>query len=228
MRRSDPPCRVRKPVLTHGGRAVRQFRGVLLLFLLGSAAGATPAFSAAESPSVPTDRPVSYEAFGAVGDGVADDLPAIVEAHAFANARGLPVRSRPDATYHLGRRALTAIIATDTDWSTSRFIIDDTDVENHRESLFAVRSLLEPVTLSIPRLSRDQERLDLQPPRDCWVSVENDRQRRYIRRGLNQNNGTPQRDCFILRRDGTIEGAIDWVPEGVRPSIIFFLPAVAC
>ena len=219
MRRSDPPCRVRNPVFTQARPAVRQLRvgvrGALLMFLLGSAAGAVPAFAAAERPSVPNDRPVSYEAFGAVGDGVADDLPAIVEAHAFANAHGLPVRSRPDATYHLGRRALTAIIATDTDWSTSRFVIDDTDVENHRESIFAVRSLLEPVTLSIQRLSRDQRRLDLQPPRDCWVRVENDRQRRYIRRGLNQNNGTPQRDCFILRRDGTIEGAIDWDYETI-------------
>ena len=44
---------------------------------------------------------------------------------------------------------------------------------------------------------------------DCWVRVENKGKRVYIRRGLNQNNGTPQRDCFILRRDGTIEGAID-------------------
>jgi len=52
------------------------------------------------------------------------------------------------------------------------FIIDDTDVENHRASLFAVRSLLEPVTLSIPRLTRDQRRLGAPPPRDCWVQVE--------------------------------------------------------
>jgi len=183
----------------------------LLILLLGAAAGVAPVFAATKAArNVPTDRPVSYEAFGAVGDGVADDLPAIVEAHAFANTHGLPVKTRPAATYHLGRRALTAIIATDTDWSTSRFVIDDTDVENHRASLFAVRSLLAPVTLSIKQLTRDQQRLDLQPPRDCWVRVENNRKRLYIRRGLNQNNGAPQRDCFILRRDGTIEGAIDW------------------
>ncbi len=36
------------------------------------------------------------------------------------------------------------------------------------------------------------------------------RQRRYIRRGLNQNAGVPQHDCFILRRDGSVEGDIDW------------------
>lgn len=170
-----------------------------------------PVLRAADrNPAVPTDRPVTYEAFGAVGDGKADDLPAIVAAHAFANTHGLPVKSRPDATYHLGRRALTAVVATDTDWGTSKFIIDDRDVENHRLSLFAVRSLLEPVKLSIRRLTRDQRQLDVRPPRDCWVLVESSRRRVYIRRGLNQNKGTPQRDCFILRRDGTIEGAIDW------------------
>jgi hypothetical protein len=205
------------PLLTIGGRrlAPRLRREVahraLVTILLGLAAGAGSAVFAEEAKSaVPTDRPVSYEAFGAIGDGVADDLPAIVEAHAFANTHGLSVKSKPGATYHLGRRALTAAIATDTDWSTSRFVIDDRDVENHRASLFSVRSLLKPVTLAIPVLTRDQRRLDIRPPYDCWVLVENNRQRRYIRRGLNQNNGSTQRDCFILRRDGTIEGAIDW------------------
>jgi hypothetical protein len=186
-------------------------RGVLLIAFLGATAGMVPVFAATKGMlPVPTDRAVSYEAFGAVGDGVTDDLPAIVEAHAFANTHGLTVRSRPDANYHLGRRALTAVIQTDTDWGTSRFVIDDTNVENHRVPLFAVRSRLEPVKLTIRRLNRDQRRLDVYPPRDCWVRVENNRKRIYIRKGLNQNNGTPQRDCFILRRDGTIEGAIDW------------------
>jgi hypothetical protein len=186
------------------------YRLSLARFWVFFLAGALVAFAAGDEPAVPTDQPVNYEAFGAVGDGVADDLPAIVKAHAFANAHGLPVKTKAGATYHLGRRALTAIIATDTDWGASLFIIDDTDVENHRLSLFSVQSLLEPVTLTIPRLTRDQRRLDVLPPRDCWVRVENSNKRRYIRQGLNQNNGSPQRDCFILRRDGSIEGDIDW------------------
>ena len=185
-------------------------RGVRLMVLIWAAGSAAILAATQSKPAIPTDGPVTYEAFGAVGDGTADDLPAIVEAHAFANTHGLPVKSKPGATYHLGRRGLTALIATDTDWGTSRFVIDDTDVENHRASLFAVRSLLSPVTLSIPRLTRDQRQIEVRPPADCWVRVENNRKRVYIRRGLNQNNGTPQRDCFILRRDGSIEGAIDW------------------
>ena len=32
------------------------------------------------------DDIVTYEAFGAIGDGVNDDLPAICEAHEYANA----------------------------------------------------------------------------------------------------------------------------------------------
>ncbi len=156
------------------------------------------------------DKFIAYENFGAVGDGLTDDLPAICQAHAYANQHGLRVRTRPDATYHLGGRARTAVIATDTDWNTSRFTIDDTQVEDHKVPLFEVRSMLAPEPLYIARLTRDQTRLDARPEHDCHVLVENNALMHYIRRGLNQNHGVPQHDCFILRRDGTVEGAIDW------------------
>ncbi len=55
----------------------------------------------------------------------------------------------------------------------------------------------------------------MRPERDCYVVVTNNKIKRYIRRGLNQNSGTSQRDCFILRRDGSIEGDIDWDYETV-------------
>lgn len=158
---------------------------------------------------------VDYEAFGARGDGVADDLPAICEAHAYANEHRLPIRTNPAATYHLGQQALTALITTDTDWNTSRFTIDDTEVEDHRSSLFEVRSLLAAEELKIDRLRRDQKQVDARPEHDCFVLVENDNKRVYIRRGLNQNNGAPQHDCFILRRDGSIEADIDWAYDEI-------------
>ncbi|MEX0886494.1 MAG: hypothetical protein WD009_08660 [Phycisphaeraceae bacterium] len=158
---------------------------------------------------------ITYDAHGATGDGVTDDLPAICRTHAYANEHGLAIRSRPDATYHLGSRALTAVIATDTDWNTSRFTIDDTQVEDHKTPIFAVRSLLEPLALQIGRLARDQKQTDARPDVDCHVLVENDNRRRYIRRGLNKNAGVPQHDCFILRRDGSIEGEIDWDYETI-------------
>ena len=159
----------------------------------------------------PAPQAVTYEAFGAAGDGVTDDLPAICKAHEHANQHRLPVRSKPDATYHLGRRALTAVIETDTDWGTSRFIIDDSQgVENHQRALFEVRSRLAPLPLKIDRLRRGQARLDIRPPADCLVFVENKHRKIFIRRGLNRNSGTVQNEVFILRRDGSIKGAIDW------------------
>ena len=178
---------------------------VVCLSLAATAWAATPV------PAATDVNMVTYEAFGAVGDGITDDLPAIVAAHAHANEHGRPVRSNPEATYHLGRRALTAVIQTNTDWSTSRFIIDDSQpVENHRLSLFEVSSRLPTETLTIERLARGQTRLDLRPARDSLVLVENNNRRIFIRRGLNQNNGTPLKEVFILKQDGTIAGAIDW------------------
>ena len=168
----------------------------------------SPCFSSAAADAAEV---VTYEQFGAKGDGLTDDLPAIVAAHAFANEQGRPVRSDPAATYHLGRQALTALIQTPTDWNTSRFIIDDSrGVEDHKRSLFEVQSALEPVPLAIDRLVAGQERLDVRPDTALLVLVANDNQRRFIRRGLNVNTGTPQREVFILHQDGTIEGAIEW------------------
>ena len=42
---------------------------------------------------------VSYEQFGAVGDGTADDRAAIVKAHAAANEKGVSVRATGGKTY---------------------------------------------------------------------------------------------------------------------------------
>ncbi len=165
---------------------------------------------ATAEPSPVATRVVTYEAFGAVGDGVADDLPAICKAHEHANKQRLPVRSNPAATYHLGRRALTAIIRTSTDWGASKFIIDDSHgVDDHKQALFVVRSSLKPVPLKIDRLARGQKQLDLRPPSDCLVLVENKNRRIFIRRGLNQNSGNTQREVFILRKDGSIVGDIE-------------------
>jgi hypothetical protein len=154
---------------------------------------------------------VTYEAFGAVGDGVTDDMPAIIKAHEHANQNGLPVRSKPGATYHLGSKALTAFISTHTDWGTSKFVIDDSKgVENSSHSIFKVQSLLNPISLKIDKLKRGQDRLDIKPPTDCLVYVENNNKKLFIRKGLNQNSGSPQKEVFILKTDGSIIGQIEW------------------
>lgn len=154
---------------------------------------------------------VAYEDFGAVGDGVTDDMPAIQKAHEHANQNGLPVCTKPGATYHLGGKAIVAYIETDTDWGTSKFIIDDSQgVENSKRSLFEIRSKLKPIALKIERLKRGQTRLDIKPPSDCLVYVENNKKQIFIRKGGNQNSGTTQKEVFVLKKDGSIIGAIEW------------------
>ena len=103
---------------------------------------------------------------------------------------GSPVKSKPGATYHLGRKAMTAVIATDTDWGTSRFIIDDTKVDNHRKSLFVVRSLLGSGEADNRSAASRSEAVGCAAgAHDCYVSVANSKIKRYIRRGLNKKLG---------------------------------------
>ena len=77
---------------------------------------------------------VTYEEFGAIGDGVHEDYAAIVKAHAYANENGLPVKAKDGATYYIHDPRIdgeikTAIIKTDVDWGTAKFIIDDSDIK---------------------------------------------------------------------------------------------------
>jgi len=155
---------------------------------------------------------VNYEDFGAIGDGIHDDMEAIIAAHAYANEHRLPVRTAEEATYYIGPRPLTAYIETDVDWNTSRFTIDDTEVtvEDREASCFIVRSALTVEPFAITELHRDQKQLDVHPSEDCVVTVYNDNIRHFIRYGLNQNSGEAATDTFVLHKDGSIYGGIDW------------------
>ena len=51
---------------------------------------------------------ITYEKYGAVGDGVHDDMPAIVAAHEAANEKGLPVKVKSGKCYYIGGGNLVA------------------------------------------------------------------------------------------------------------------------
>ncbi|PZX49207.1 alginate lyase family protein [Algoriphagus chordae] len=149
---------------------------------------------------------VHYSDFGAIGDGKTDDINAIVATHKFANQHGLKVKANDDATYYIGGKEHTAIIQTDTDFGTAAFLIDDREVENRNASVFLVSSKLKPYKLEgISSLKRNQEKIDISLPSTSLISVTNSNEMKYIRFGLNQNNGAPQTDIFLVDKDGNVD-----------------------
>jgi hypothetical protein len=149
---------------------------------------------------------VSYSDFGATGDGKTDDIDAIAAAHAFANRNGLAVKADEGATFYIGGKSRTAVIMTDTDFGTSAFIIDDTDVENRNAHVFMVASGKQSFKPEgIKTLRKNQEKVDISFPGTCIVTVTNSNVKRYIRYGPNQNAGASQTDIFIVDKNGHVD-----------------------
>ena len=149
---------------------------------------------------------VSYSDFGAKGDGKTDDIAAIAAAHAFANENNLLVKTDKKATYYIGGKERAAVIRTDTDFGTAKFIIDDTEVQNRNAPVFLVSSGKQPFKpKGISSLKRNQEKIDITFPGTCLVTVTDSNVKRYIRFGPNQNNGSSQTDIFVVDKDGNVD-----------------------
>jgi len=149
---------------------------------------------------------VRYSDFGAKGDGKIDDIDAIAATHAYANQHNLSVKADEGATYYISGKERTAIVQTDTDFGTAELIIDDTEVTNRGRSIFLISSKQKPYNLDpISSLKRNQEKLNIPVPGTCLITVTDSDVNRYIRFGLNQNNGSPQTDIFVVDKDGKVD-----------------------
>ena len=153
---------------------------------------------------------LSYEMFGAVGDGRADDMPAIIRTHDEANRLGLPVRAKEGASYYIAPVARTAAIRTDTDWTGARFIIDDRGLDDYRASLFDVLPEGEEVSLPLTSLRYGQDFVPNPSGKALYVRVVNENHRDYIRLGANQNNGHPRTDAFLVSPDGSLPSPVSF------------------
>jgi len=149
---------------------------------------------------------VIYSDFGAKGDGKTDDAEAIARAHAYANENKLKVKADPEATYYISGKECTAIIQTDTDFGTASFIIDDREVENRTAPIFLVTSREKIIELDpVGTLKRNQDKVSIALTGPCLITVTNANVMHYIRYGLNQNNGSPQTDIFIVDEKGRVD-----------------------
>ena len=157
---------------------------------------------------------VTYEDFGAVGDGKADDFEAIIRTHEYANANGLSVFADETATYYIGGANKTAYIMTDVSWSTARFVIDDTAVENRGSWVFNVAPSkgAYSITDKVSPLAIDVENIGTTLEEKSLVVLTDSNVKRYIRKGANQNSGSNQTDVILVDENGNIapESPLIW------------------
>lgn len=168
---------------------------------------------------------VTYEAFGAVGDGKADDFEAIVKAHEYANANGLSVFANETATYYIGGASKTATVMTDTDWSTARFIIDDTNVENRSSWVFSISPTQSSknITDKVSPLKMDATNIGTTLEGKSLVVLTDSNVKRYIRKGANQNSGSSQADVILVDENGNIDPAtpLIWDFDAVTNAVAY-------
>lgn len=158
---------------------------------------------------------VNYEDFGAKGNGKVNDFNAIKAAHEYANEHNLPIRTNSDAVYYIGDTDSEIPLMTDTDWNTSKFIIDDRNITDRRLCIFMVSSSKKKITVKLNEIYKSTNKLDLNLPCKSQLIIKNDTVRHYIRFGLNQNNGIAQTDSIIVDKDGSIIVPTSWDFETV-------------
>lgn len=184
---------------------------------------------------------VNYEDFGAVGDGVTDDFDAIEAAHNYANANGLEVKTKSDATYYVGEKLTREIqIKTNVDWNGSHFIIDDSVANayaNRGVALFGIRrdvarvlegeALIEAIGegRTIKRGDTVLEWLAPVLTEDSFIRVVDDKHRDFVRFGSNENKGCSRHDLFEITKDGVLDPDIDIAYEFDNITRIVISPA---
>jgi len=173
---------------------------------------------------------VTYEDFGAVGDGKADDFEAIVKTHEHANANDLSVFANETATYYISGASKTAYIKTNTDWSTARFIIDDTTVENRSAWIFQVAPSESAINITekVSPLKMDATNIGTTLGKKSLVVLTDSNVKRYIRKGANQNSGSNQTDVILVDENGNIspDAPLIWDFDAVTNAVAYPIDTV--
>ena len=179
------------------------------------------------------ERFVSYDDFGAVGDGVTNDFFAIKAAHEYANEKGLPVRAGAQKTYLVSETevdgvASPIIVKTSTNFCGSTVVIDDTDVcwepGNNKKSnvrIFSIESNYSVVEVEkeyIDKINAEggikigkTKKLELGLGYPAMLIVYNDEEKVYIRYGGNADSGNPKAELIVVDAEGNIDPSTPWL-----------------
>lgn len=174
------------------------------------------------------EKYVTYEDFGAVGDGVHDDFEAIYRAHGYANENKLPVKLTDEKTYYIHETRVdgaprSAIIKTDVDWGRARFIIDDTDITGldgtarHNIPIFDIVSDYEMITVTdsevlsaIGSVGEGTKKINLKLGYPALIVIYNENERVFKRYGasyikMGGHTGAAKNEILLIDGEGNID-----------------------
>ena len=175
---------------------------------------------------------VTYEDFGAVGDGVTDDFGAIYETHKYANEHRLTVKGTPGKTYYifdtrLGTESPFIVeIKTNVDWCGANFIIDDRKIsvmrgtpykemahknifwvlpdEEHKVFRLDDREKLDRIARQGLDMNTKKIDLGLDWAGPVMIIPYNSAHKVFRRRGYSQFAGEPMHEIIVVEADGSI------------------------
>ena len=166
---------------------------------------------------------VYYSEFGAIGDGKADDFPAIRACHEYANENGLKVMTDAGKTYYVGNlEGNPAIVKTDVDFQDATFILDDTVVPTAHEirttGVFRLlgdydakiydkdSEIVKALNASGGFLASDMKNIGYAPGYPALLIVHDDEHSAYLRWGTHATGRpNPQLEIAVVDKDGNVD-----------------------
>ncbi len=169
---------------------------------------------------------VTYEDFGAVGDGETNDFSALYDTHVYANLNRLTVKAKDGAIYYIGDtringKVATIPIKTNTVWGTAKFYVDDSainylaDPEIAKTDIFTVypsrdaEKIVNSKTLmELGSTKATATRLPLTLGYDALIVIEDNSHKVFRRYGSPYpsaiRNGYNQSDALLINSIGAI------------------------
>ncbi len=174
---------------------------------------------------------ITYEDFGAVGDGKTDDIDAIRQAHNEANKGGQTVIGTKGKTYYVTFTYDNPIqVRTNVDWKGAKFIFDSSAITyDNAGDVFEISQTVadanvfidtkdpriqelnkpaengEPVIKGIQHGDEQTTKLDLGLGYAAMLTVIDSNSRTYIRWGYVDSKGGEQKEVIIVDKDGNID-----------------------
>jgi len=167
---------------------------------------------------------VSYEQFGAIGDGVHNDFFAMKAAHDYANECGLTVRADTGRTYLIREtvadgEVLVISVRTNVIFGDSKIIIDDTDLSFYSpdgmakrpvfsiEPTYPMRTETDSTLLGLfAGVGEGTDKLPLSLGYPAMLVIYNEEHNVFRRfGGYSAKDGTAQKELIVIDANGNVD-----------------------